>query len=279
MLFPSVNSQKRWLSFLLLTVVSINIYFDFQFPQDPQNKAKWLDDFFGKTLVPVQWLSVKGHEAFSDGKLAWKAIWDARDENSRLKSELAQYSLKIQQLESDQLELARLREALGFKGRTSLGLIPARITARDPSLFVRTLEIDHGAEAGVALGMPVVAPAGAVGKIIRVSDDSATILLINDVNSRLDAVVERSRSRVIVAGSAEGNLNLRFLGRRFDLQQGDELVTSGFGGFFPEGFKVGIIVGLAQDPHFVLDQAELEPAVNFDALEEVFVVKTISRWP
>ncbi len=279
MLFPSVNNQKRWLTFLLVACVVANIYFDFSFQGTLEERSKWIDDYFGRALFPVQWVMSKTRDASTSGAATVVDLWHAREENEVLKKELSQQTIKIQQMEADQIELQRLRDALGFKSDSKLSLIPARVMGRDISLFLRTLEIDHGAKANIILGMPVVCPQGVVGKIVRVSDDSSTVLLVTDVNSRVDAVVERSRSRVIVAGSSEGSLTLRYLPRRFDLRQGDELVTSGFGGFFPEGFKLGIVVGMAQDPHFVLDQAELEPAVNFDSLEEVFVVRTLAKWP
>jgi rod shape-determining protein MreC len=67
-------------------------------------------------------------------------------------------------------------------------------------------------------------------------------------------------------------LKLQLLARRSDIKSGDAVVTAGTGGLFPPGYQIGVIVGVAEDPNFVLDEASLEPSVDFGALDEVFVV-------
>jgi rod shape-determining protein MreC len=174
-------------------------------------------------------------------------------------------------------ENTRLNELLKFRQEQKYNFFPSRVIGRDVSLFFRTLEIDRGFEDGIEPGMSVVSPAGIVGRILRTSPRSSSVLLISDINSKIEAVVQRSRTRVIVGGSVDGNLTLRFLPRRFDVRQGDVIVSTDVGGKFPAGFHIGVIVGIGEDPNLVLQQAELEPAVTFDSLEEVYIVKAASK--
>ena len=59
-------------------------------------------------------------------------------------------------------------------------------------------------------------------------------------------------------------------------QEGDVIVTSGFGGVFPKGLVVGIVSQLKIDTGGLLQVAILEPAVDFQKLEDVMVI-TASR--
>lgn len=279
MLFPSVNKQKTWLSLLLVFVIGLNLYFHFTFVGTLQNRAQWIDRFFSKALSPIQRSLSWSEDAIATNSKRIRNLWFVGRENENLKRLIAEKDLELQQLDEVRAENDRLKEVLEFKKQTKLSLLAARVVGRDASLFFRTLEVDRGTDDGVHDSAAVVSQVGVVGKVLKAHAETSTVLLITDVNSRVDATVQRSRSRVIVGGSTEGDLTLRFLPRRFDLRQGDTLVTSGFGGFFPEGFKIGVIVGLAQDPHYVLEQAVLEPAVDFDAIENVFVVRTVARWP
>jgi len=138
---------------------------------------------------------------------------------------------------------------------------------------MRSARLDRGLDDGVEKGMAVVSPQGVVGQVDQVFEKEAVIQFLTDINSRLDGVVERSRTQVIVGGSLEGDLKLYFLARRSDVRQGDVVYSSGTGSIFPAGFKIGTIIGHSQDPNAILEDAELEPAVNFGSLEEVFVVR------
>jgi hypothetical protein len=63
------------------------------------------------------------------------------------------------------------------------------------------------------------------------------------------------------------------------VQAGDVVVTSGVGGAFPPGLQVGSIV-IATSPNAgVFREAELEPVVEFESLEEVMIVTTRSGSP
>ena len=50
--------------------------------------------------------------------------------------------------------------------------------------------------------------------------------------------------------------------------------TSGLGGFFPSGLVIGYVREVRLDDSGASSYAILSPAVDFDALTEVFVVKS-----
>lgn len=277
MLFPSVNTQKSWLVFVLIILVALNLFFNYSFQGSLEDRAKWLDSLFGRTLYPVQWVFNQSEEGIRSSGAKVGRLWSADKENQELKNKIALLELRVHDFEEVKGENARLQELLGFRPEPKRSFIPTRIVGRDVSQFFRTVEIDRGFEDGIEPGMAVVSPAGAVGRVLRTAPRSSSVLLISDINSKIEAIVQRSRTRVIVGGAIDGNLTLRFLPRRYDVRQGDEIVSTDLGGQFPPGIRVGVIVGLGEDPNLVLQSAELEPAVNFDSLEEVFVAKVATK--
>lgn len=277
MLFPSVNTQKTWLVFLLIILVGLNLFFNYSFEGSLDERAKWLDSVFAKTLYPLKWTADWAEESTQSATSKVRRLWAADAENLLLKKQIEALELKVHTLDELKFENERLSEFLKFKQEQPASFMASRVIGRDVSLFFRTIEIDRGFEDGIEAGMPVVSPAGIVGRILRTSPRSSSVLLISDINSKIEAVVQRSRTRVIVGGSVDGNLTLRFLPRRSDVRQGDIIVSSDVGGRLPGGFHVGVIVGIGEDPNLVLQQAELEAAVNFDSLEEVYVVKSTAK--
>jgi len=46
---------------------------------------------------------------------------------------------------------------------------------------------------------------------------------------------------------------------------------------FPPGFQIGTISRVKKNPNEVLDEVDVDPAVDFDSLEEVLVVTDLSK--
>ena len=65
--------------------------------------------------------------------------------------------------------------------------------------------------AGVAHGQAVVTGEGLAGRIAEVGDNSARVLFVTDVNSRLPVLIERTRERAILAGDNSAQLRLTLL--------------------------------------------------------------------
>ena len=62
-----------------------------------------------------------------------------------------------------------------------------------------------------------------------------------------------------------------------NIQTGDAIISSGLGGIFPKGLVIGHVVEVEKDQYGLLQQALVAPAVNFNRLEEVFIVIDYSR--
>jgi rod shape-determining protein MreC len=70
----------------------------------------------------------------------------------------------------------------------------------------------------------------------------------------------------------EGNLQMLFR-REDNVNAGDLVLTAGIGGVYPKDVPIGKVVEIQLDPTGLLKTAFIEPLVNFDALEEAYIVK------
>ncbi len=199
------------------------------------------------------------------------------EKNQELREKLADQELLQVQLKELRQENYRLRELIDFKNKTNYELLPAEIIARNPNHWFEMLTINKGTRQGVEKGMPVVASQGLVGSIYSSSLNSSQVLLLTDPRRGVSAMVQRSRDPGVVAvveGSTEyqGYLVMKNLAQEVNIQQGDTIISSGVGPIFPKGLVLGHVIEMGDDRYGLLKYALLEPAVNFNRLEEVFIV-------
>jgi rod shape-determining protein MreC len=118
----------------------------------------------------------------------------------------------------------------------------------------------------------VISTDGVVGKLITVSPNASRVLLINDHDSGLDALDQRSRARGIVAGAMDDGLIMKYVDRTGDVKPGDAVITSGMDGIFPGGLLVGQVVQVSQEGPGLFLNITIKPAVDFSKLEELLVL-------
>jgi len=197
-----------------------------------------------------------------------------REENDQLKKSLNRLHRQVDTLREADLANRRLREILNFKAAHDLPFLGAQIVGWDPNAWFKTITIDRGGRDGLSKGMPVVTDLGVVGRIVSLSPDYAQVLLIIDYNSSVDALVQRTRVRGIVAGRSGPTCQLKYVLKNDDLAVGDLIVTSGMGGVFPKGLPLGTVCRIKKTGQDIFQEVEITPAVDFNLLEEVLVILT-----
>ncbi|HHV62808.1 MAG TPA: rod shape-determining protein MreC [Firmicutes bacterium] len=197
-----------------------------------------------------------------------------RAENEELRMELARLQAEILQLKEYQRENERLRKLLDFDAQAPYKMMAARVIGRDPANWLSVLIINKGKKNGIQRNMAVVTFEGLVGRIISVTNTTATVLLITDPKSAVGGVLDRSRDLVLVEGQTmdPGLLSVKALTSDVDIRVGDSVISSGYGGIFPKGIMIGRISSISEGKYRVSKRAVAEPAVDFARLEEVLVI-------
>jgi len=177
-------------------------------------------------------------------------------------------------IEMNELKLSniRLRKLLNFEKTIANRVLSAEVIGKDPSLWFKTIIIDKGKEDGVKKGMAVVIPEGIVGQVTHVSLHYSKVLLMIDRNSAVDVLVHRTRARGLIKGESAEQCLLQYVLRKYDVEVGDIVVSSGLDGVFPKGLGVGQVSTVIKRTSGVFQDVSVTPFVDFEKLEEVLVI-------
>lgn len=197
-------------------------------------------------------------------------------ENEDLKQRLFQAELELHNAREKALENERLRGLLNLKEKTGYDSVPARVIARDPSIWFNTISINRGSSSGVAINMPVITAGGIVGRVITVSPWAAQVMLITDEKAGAGAVVGQlgeSGALGSVRGRPDiGLIEMRYVSGLEKVAPGDYVMTTGQDGIYPPGLNVGEVVdvknGTATQAHEIL----IRPSARLEQLEDVAVL-------
>jgi rod shape-determining protein MreC len=197
---------------------------------------------------------------------------NVRRENVRLKEQVADLESQRTRLAELEVENRRLSDLLELREVLDMQALAARIIGADATEVSRTLILSEGSTNGLRRDMPVISTEGVIGKLIAVAPNASRVLLINDHNSGLDALDQRSRARGIVAGLLNGDLTMKYVDRTEDVKPGDSVVTSGMDGIFPRGLLVGQITSVSQEGPGLFLNIDIRPAADFQKLEQVLIL-------
>lgn len=271
------SPRKKWaLVFVIVSLFCI-IFFAargrFQTPASSQAASLVLSPF----QQAVSWVGSQ-IGAVTDN------IWDiatVHEQNKMLRNEVEQ--LRVQNLAASEAlaENERLQAMLGYeKAAQQFDLVAARVIGRESATWSSMIIISRGQMDGIQNDMPVVTPEGLVGHVVEAGWNSSKVQLILDPRSSVGTIVQRAESRV--AGIVQGDMDnptmpqMVNIAKNADVTEGDVIVTSGFGGIYPKGLVVGLVSSIQNDTGGLLKIGLLEPAVDFQKLEDVMVI-TASR--
>lgn len=248
------------------------------FVLSPRNRQRLQSAFLGIVSPFLK----KGSEVDSRWKsyrAGLKKLDELEAEAQRLKVENDRLRAANQALRGVEAENIRLKSALGYQGGAAFALVSARVIGRSPSNWWSTVVIDKGSADSLQEEMAVVTPDGLVGKVVNLSDHSASVLLVSDENCKVAGTVEGTKEQGIVrvevrgqrtSNSIQPTMTLNFLSRFAPLRAGQKVFTSGAGSIYPPGIPIGQIVEFKSRE---LDgQAIIEPSVDIAALADVFII-------
>jgi len=218
---------------------------------------------------------------FNDKQAYYKDVKALEAENAALKKTIAEMEETVRQAQADRDENELLRKLLALRAqrRDLSDLEAATITEHAVTNWASSLTLNKGTAHGVAVGNSVIDATGAlVGVISEAGYNWSTVLTTVDTDTSLGARVFRTKDLGIAQGDfslmGENLLRLDYLPTDSELLSGDLVETSGLGGFFPSGLVIGYVEEVRMDDSGASSYAIVAPAVDFDALTEVFVLKS-----
>jgi rod shape-determining protein MreC len=273
----SVRTQKEirqraplWLVSLLI----VNLIVMAVDARDADGQQKVLRIWTQTFASPLQNASSKASNATSG---FFQQIWNFRStaqENDQLKQRLS----AVETARQAETENERLKELLKLNEHNEIKSVPARVIARDASVWFNTITINRGSTSGVEVNMPVVTGSGIVGRVITVSPFASQVMLITDEKAGAGAVVgQLGQSGAL--GSVRGRADLgvaliemRYVSGLEKVEINDNVMTTGQDGIYPPGLNVGRVVDVKNGTATQAHQIFIQPGAQLDHLEEVAVL-------
>lgn len=202
-----------------------------------------------------------------------------RKENEELKARLQQLELEQIRLREDANQARRIQSLLQFKEQYINKTVAAQVIGTSGSEQSRMIYIDRGSNDGIKENLPVISPAGIVGKVLRVFPDYSQVLEITDQTSGVGVMLTKTRLQGILRGTPSGELSLNYIMADEKIESGEEIVTSGGDRIFPKGLPVGKVMWTSPGRDMFLS-VRVRPSADLNRLEEVLVItETDKREP
>lgn len=255
---------------ILLTITSM--VSDRRAIADGGRELPWWQAIVLEVAAPVQRVVSAPVDGARDFFSNYVDLIGAKAENRRLRRRIAEVESENLQFREALVTSGHLARVASMRDEIEIPLLPAEVVGIDVAPWFRSVLVDRGEEHGVRPGYPVITYDGVVGSVTATSAHAAKTMLILDRQSSIDAVVQRSRARGVVRGVGRDQLEFEFVVRESDVTTGDEIVTSGLGGMYPKGLRIGRISELRDAGGRLTKIAVVDPAVDLGRLEQVFVM-------
>lgn len=198
-------------------------------------------------------------------------------ENARLRQEVERLRLEQASIAQDAEQGRRLQHMLGFAEHYADKTVAAQVIGTSGTDQSQVVYIDKGSEEGLQQDMPVITADGIVGKVKDVFPHTSQVLLVSDPTSGVGVILETTRIRGILKGSANDQLEVADISPDGRIKAGEQIVTSGGDQIFPRGLPVGTVDRVIPDPDrdpFI--NVLVQPAAKLSQLEEVLVITDLS---
>ncbi len=233
----------------------------------------------GEAIGPAESFSAEVVAPFAAVPDFFRSRDSLRDDVRELESENQRLRAEARTVDLDRNRLAAYDGLARTAADTGYSLVPARVIGVGPrQSFSQTVTIDAGSSAGVTPDLTVVNDDGLVGRVVRVTRTTATVLLLGDADSVVGGRLSKSMELGFLRGrgeiGSEALLDLDLVDDTVPVDEGDVVTTWGSegGGPYVAGVPIGEVVSVTSSPRETSRTAAIAPYVDFTALDLVGVV-------
>jgi len=267
------QGQRSRSLLLLCTLVLLALGLDlWQSVAQRAGNQTWFDNAVTTISCPLQRALLS---ATWRTEKAWKTIAYGRQltqENARLAAEVAALEAQLTRLQEARAASQREHALLSAYADTGRSARVAHVIAVGSGGWLSYLVVDRGAAHGVRVQDIAVAREGLVGQVYAVAARTARILPITDPTSGVAVRLQRSRETGILKGLGHWRCEIRYLSPDADVQPGDQVLTTGSGGVFPPGLRVGTVTAVMANRYTPGRVAPVALVVQLHKVEEILLL-------
>ncbi len=265
----NVQQRVRWVTFAILIGLAILLTV-----LDNSGNLDAVFAFVRNPLTAVLNWTTARTDSIADALAGPRDLQAARTQIEELQAALDLLERENEELREVQGDYQVLLDLVN-RARQSPDIrrLTATVIGVDTSPAVRSLIIDKGRNDGIVVGMPVESARGLVGQVFRTTADSAQVVLITDNVSAIPVRLGASRATGLLRGGGLGGATtIEWVNLQFQVEAGETVLTSGLGGKFPQDIVMGRVVDVERNEAELFQRAIIQPAVDFDGLEILFVI-------
>jgi rod shape-determining protein MreC len=242
---------------------------------DQMQRLQTVEEAASRVFLPMQEAVTEKTNPLFDFWNTVTQISQLSRENEQLRQQLADLQAQNTDLSRIQAENETMRSQLKYaQSSPQFTLLPANVVGKDLHGLNDFIEIDHGTADGLKAQMTVVSPDGyLVGRVLNLTEHRARVLIITNPSSSVAASIDdAAKPEDVVDGKVHGRLVMSNIPQTAKVKVGENVLTSGLGGNFPKGLKIGQIATLNNSDVQLFQQAEIAPYCDFGHLGAVEVI-------
>ncbi len=272
--------RRRNIIFSILVIIAVAAVVFFLILRN-SNDISLAENGIGSLFSRVQSGFTSATSGIRNFVTRWHNYDTLEQEYEALNQEYQQTALQLNAAQEAVNENARLKELLEAKSLyEALDPIYARVIARAPGQWFETFSINRGTNDGVSAGMAVANGDGLVGRVYEAGMNYAKVICLIDSRSAVAVMVQSTRDNGIMRGevtqsSARAECFVYYLPSLNNVVPGDAVITSGTDSLFPKGLHIGTVTAVSMDAGSEGSYAVVTPSVDFQHLEEVFVLREV----
>ncbi len=257
------------LATILIVIFAFTVY---------QDHKTLVESGAGATLNPIQkviYSANKRVEGFIDFYLRYDEVKltnkELLVENQELNQKLRDYdAIKDENLKLKELyEITERSDKYTYEGANIIGSSGGGI--------ISSYLIDKGEDDGLLTGMAIMTEKGIVGQITKTAKNWSTIETLSSENVTIHVMTteDHQNSGILKGHIGQGQrqmAKISYLPVDSTIKEGDQVITSGLGGFYPPNIFVGVVTKVNEDKGNLMKTAIVEPAVDFSGAELLFVI-------
>lgn len=232
---------------------------------------------------PFQVVADRVAQPFEDASGWIRGVLRAKDENEKLRVELENLRQQRAKQKNAEADALRLEKILNYEHSPrfpqNYRKVNAEVMTPATGAFEQTIVIAAGQNRDIRLNDPVVVGDGLVGRISQVGPTTSKVTLVTDPSFAASARDLRTGAEGIVLHPATGSdvLMLDGVKKKQEVKENDSIITSGWrrvdlSSLYPAGISIGRITSFSQTDVNPIKQIQVEPSVDFSALEAVIVL-------
>ena len=270
--------MKPFKNKLAVTIFLLSVAFCGMIIYSLQSDANGISSSVSTVVSPLQKIVYNINSRVKETVDFFLNFSEVKLENEELKKKNTKLANELIEYESLKDEVERLREALNFtESKNNYKYVGVNIIGYSGNSLSDGYIIDKGSNDGIDKNMVVVSSKGLVGKVTKVASNFAIVQSILNENIAVAVMDQQTREATGVlqglSDKKDNNMTVVYnLPISSDVKEGDIIITSGLGKIYPKEIPVGTVVSVEEDNVRVMKSAVVEPFVNFNEVEELFVV-------